>query len=265
MLIQVTFLHPNVRCWLPAITESEQIFISTSSKKQTPFILNIGCFLALSATCLSCPLRTYLRSNTKLYTVKVSPASLTSLTWPDLANPQVKKLYYYDPKKPSPVPSVVGQSVDLPPENVDCAESANNLPSFLPSRAFSIEVENLSFRKVSDLSDTLYWNITHIFHHSSTTISTNLAPVSQTPTETQLIRWGNKVSKYTFLNMLYWISQASSLQKQMSTSNSNLVTSSAAVGGGEQRLEGQRVNNTTSCWDKYGEIWGSSHEGYGKT
>ena len=65
--------------------------------------------------------------------------------------------------------------------------------------------------------------------------------------------------------MLYWISQASSLQKQMSTSNSNLVTSSAAVGGGEQRLEGQRVNNTTSCWDKYGEIWGSSHEGYGKT
>ena len=51
---------------------NQSIFISTSSKKQTPFILNIGCFLALSATCLSCPLRTYLRSNTKLYTVKVS-------------------------------------------------------------------------------------------------------------------------------------------------------------------------------------------------
>ena len=73
---------------------------------------------------------------------------------------QVKKLYYYDPKKPSPVPSVQGQSVsvDLQPETgeVEGTEAANNLPSFLPSRAFSIEVENLSFRKVSDQTDSWY-------------------------------------------------------------------------------------------------------------
>ena len=68
----------EMRTWdtldIPDMGPNQSIFISTSSNKQTPFILNIGCFLALSATCLSCPLRTYLRSNTKLYTVKVSPA-----------------------------------------------------------------------------------------------------------------------------------------------------------------------------------------------
>ena len=49
------------------------------------------------------------------------------------------------------------------------------------------------------------------------------------------------------------IKKASSLQKQMSTSTSNLVASSTAASLGEQRLEAQRVNNTASCWDKYGE------------
>ena len=44
--------------------------------------------------------RTYLRSKTKHYTVKV------------------KKVYYYDPKKPSPVPCLPN-TVDLPPENLD--------------------------------------------------------------------------------------------------------------------------------------------------
>ena len=130
---------------------NQSIFISTWEKGKTPFLLNIGCFLALGATCLSCPLRshiskfinfstfshsrTYLRSKTKHYTVKV------------------KKVYYYDPKKPSPVPSL--PRVDLPPE--DCCSSdpvkegedpgLRNM-AFLPSRAFSVEVENLSFRKV---------------------------------------------------------------------------------------------------------------------
>ena len=76
-----------------------------------------------------------MRSKTKHYTVKV------------------KKVYYYDPKKPSPVPSL--PRVDLPPE--DCCSSdpvkegedpgLRNM-AFLPSRAFSVEVENLSFRKV---------------------------------------------------------------------------------------------------------------------
>ena len=37
----------------------------------------------------------------------------------------------------------------------------------------------------------------------------------------------------------------------MSSSTSNLVA--AAVSTGDQRLEAQRVNNTASCWDKYGE------------
>ena len=49
------------------------------------------------------------------------------------------------------------------------------------------------------------------------------------------------------------IKKASSLQKQMSTSTSNLVASSTAASLGEQRLEAQRVNNTASCWDKYGQ------------
>ena len=71
----------EMRTWdsldIPDMGPDQSIFISTSTKRKTPFILNIGCFLALSATCLSCPLRTYLRSNTKLYTVKVSPAPST--------------------------------------------------------------------------------------------------------------------------------------------------------------------------------------------
>ena len=133
----------EIRTWdtldIPDMGHNQSIFISTFTKNQTPFMLSMGCFLALGAACLSCPLRTYLRSKTKLYTVKV------------------KKIYYYDPKKPSPVPSVQtgAVSVELPLESLDCSqqfkltESTNNLPSFLPSRAFSIEVENLSFRKVS--------------------------------------------------------------------------------------------------------------------
>ena len=77
-----------------------------------------------------------MRSKTKHYTVKV------------------KKVYYYDPMKPSPVPGL--PSVDLPPENLESStdpvkegqESQGKNMSFLPSRAFNIEVENLSFRKV---------------------------------------------------------------------------------------------------------------------
>ena len=56
--------------------------------------------------------------------------------------------------KPSPVPGL--PPVDLPPENLDSStdpvkegqESQGKNMSFLPSRAFNIEVENLSFRKV---------------------------------------------------------------------------------------------------------------------
>ena len=138
---------------IPDMGPNQSIFISTWAKGQTPFILNIGCFLALGATCLSCPLRytacfihiliitpdfirTYLRSKTKHYVVKV------------------KKVYYYDPMKPSPVPGL--SQVDLPPENLDSStdpvkeghEGQGKNMSFLPSRAFNIEVENLSFRKV---------------------------------------------------------------------------------------------------------------------
>lgn len=57
---------------------------------------------------------------------------------------QVKKIYYYDPKKASPVPSVQAGGL----ETADCSHTPKH-PSFLPSRAFSIQVENLSFRKVS--------------------------------------------------------------------------------------------------------------------
>ena len=42
---------------IPDMGPNQSIFISTWAKGQTPFILNIGCFLALGATCLSCPLR----------------------------------------------------------------------------------------------------------------------------------------------------------------------------------------------------------------
>ena len=80
-----------------------------------------------------------MRSKTKHYTVKV------------------KKIYYYDPKKPSPIPCLPS-TVELPPEIHDSCtdpikdgqgQSQGKHMSFLPSRAFSIEVENLSFRKVT--------------------------------------------------------------------------------------------------------------------
>ena len=71
----------EIRTWdtldIPDMGPNQSIFICTSSKRQTPFILSIGCFLALGATCLSCPLRTYLRSRTKLYTVKVSKGNIS--------------------------------------------------------------------------------------------------------------------------------------------------------------------------------------------
>ena len=72
----------EIRTWdtldIPDMGPDQSIFISTLTKKQTPFILSMGCFLALGAACLSCPLRTYLRSNTKLYTVKVSSSPVLS-------------------------------------------------------------------------------------------------------------------------------------------------------------------------------------------
>ena len=158
---------------------NQSIFISTWAKNQTPFILNIGCFLALGATCLSCPLRsqnfvifrdskksnvqnydrTYLRSKTKHYTVKV------------------KKIYYYDPKKPSPIPCLPS-TVELPPEIHDSftdpikdgqGQSQGKHMSFLPSRAFSIEVENLSFRKVKTFLQYFKRNLSILILCISTT------------------------------------------------------------------------------------------------
>merc|ERR1712079_549619 len=77
---------------------------------------------------------------------------------------KVKKIYYYDPKKLSPVPGL--PPVELPPENLDSStdpvkegqshpnsSSQGNNMSFLPSRAFNIEVENLSFRKHNNLNN----------------------------------------------------------------------------------------------------------------
>ena len=80
----------------------------------------------------------------------------------------MKKIYYYDPKKPSPVPWMVGKvgAVELPvePEDLKSAEDVRSVTPFLPSRAFSIQVENLSFRKVSKIIEIkcnilLHWNM----------------------------------------------------------------------------------------------------------
>ena len=53
--------HYYYRTWdswdIPDMGPNQSIFISTWAKNQTPFVLNIGCFLALGATCLYCPLR----------------------------------------------------------------------------------------------------------------------------------------------------------------------------------------------------------------
>ena len=116
--------------------EDQSVFITTRAKHQTPVTINIGCFLALAATCLSCPLKTYLRKKTKLFQVKV------------------RKLYYYDPKKPLPEPTTYYG--DTAPDIVVhsgsdggklCGADTKNM-DFLPSRSFSIEMENLSFRQV---------------------------------------------------------------------------------------------------------------------
>ena len=123
---------------IPDMGENQSVFISTRAKHQTPVIVNIGCFLALAATCLSCPLKTYLRKKTKLFTVKV------------------RKLYYYDPKKPMPVPTAFYQdtapdiAVQAVTETVTVKMGGGDTKNmdFLPSRSFSIEMENLSFRQV---------------------------------------------------------------------------------------------------------------------
>jgi hypothetical protein len=100
--------------------EDQSVFISTRAKNQTPVTINIGCYLALAATCLSCPLKTYLRRKTKMLQVKV------------------RKLYYFDPKKPMPVPIAFYPAVTQP----QTSWGSQGL------RSFSIEMENLSFRKV---------------------------------------------------------------------------------------------------------------------
>ena len=121
---------------IPDMGDDQSIFISTRAKHQTPVIINIGCFLALAATCLSCPLKTYLRKKTKLCPVKV------------------RKLYYYDPKKPRPVPTscqpTSAPNIVIPPDNENGKMSGRDMVNmdFLPSRSFSVEMENLSFRQV---------------------------------------------------------------------------------------------------------------------
>ena len=100
--------------------------------------MNIRCFLALAATCLSCPLKTYLAKKTKMYTVKV------------------RKVYYYDTKNPIHVTSPVDTAADTvinvtskdEEDLIKKPDSDTKNIDFLPSRSFSIEVENLSFRKV---------------------------------------------------------------------------------------------------------------------
>ena len=123
---------------IPDMGEDQSVFISTRAKNQTPVTINIGCFLALAATCLSCPLKTYLRKKTKMLQVKV------------------RKLYYYDPKKPMPVPTAFYPGRDTAPdilgqpgtEVVKVGGGGTKNIDFLPSRSFSIEMENLSFRQV---------------------------------------------------------------------------------------------------------------------
>ena len=147
----------EIRTWdtwdIPDMGEDQSVYISTRAKHQTPIIINIGCFLALAATCLSCPLKTYLRKKTKLVQVKV------------------RKLYYYDPKKAVPDPSSFYPSGDSAPDIVlrtgnDNCKLANGTADtkgveFLPSRSFSIEMENLSFRqvKVSNLRSLYFLGI----------------------------------------------------------------------------------------------------------
>ena len=50
-------------------------------QEQTPFIFNIGLYIVLSACCLACPLKTYIRKKTKLIPLEVS------------------KIYFFDPNK----------------------------------------------------------------------------------------------------------------------------------------------------------------------
>ena len=104
--------------------EDQSVFISTRAKNQSPVTINIGCFLALVATCLSCPLKTYLRKKTKMLQVKV------------------RKLYYYDPKKPMPVPTAFYPGSDTAPdilgqpgtEAVKVGGGDTKNMDFLPSR-----------------------------------------------------------------------------------------------------------------------------------
>ena len=134
---------------IPDMGENQSVFISTRARHQTPVIVNIGCFLALAATCLSCPLKTYLKKKTKLFTVKV------------------RKLYYYDPKKPMPVPTAFYRDT-APDIAVQAGNETGKIESgntknmdFLPSRSFNIEMENLSFRQVGYKIEKLL--LTHIY------------------------------------------------------------------------------------------------------
>jgi hypothetical protein len=56
-------------------------------QEEMPFVFKIGFFLALSTVCLSCPLRTLIRKRTRLVPLKV------------------RKVYFTDPDKPSPIPA----------------------------------------------------------------------------------------------------------------------------------------------------------------
>ena len=134
---------------IPDMGEDQSVFISTRAKNQTPVTINIGCFLALAATCLSCPLKTYLRKKTKMLQVKV------------------RKLYYYDPKKPMPVPTAFYPGSDTAPdilgqpgtEVVKVGGGDTKNMDFLPSRSFRIEMENLSFRQVGQAANQSIINI----------------------------------------------------------------------------------------------------------
>lgn len=76
----------EIRTWdtwdIPDMGPDQTIFVSTRPTSQvvmlvmqwcnglnlqTPAFLTIGCFLGLGVACLACPLRTYLRSRTKLF------------------------------------------------------------------------------------------------------------------------------------------------------------------------------------------------------
>ena len=64
----------------------ESLFIATKERRDSPFCFNIVIFLALSCLCLSCPLKMFIRKNTKLMTLKV------------------RKVYSYDPGSTTPLP-----------------------------------------------------------------------------------------------------------------------------------------------------------------